>query len=346
MRSCDACQRVAKFPADTELYQTLPRSPFHTLQVDHVGPFVFEGESYHIVTAIDTFSSKAFASWVKTTAAKDVVAFLYFSVWQNFPGIKRIYADNFFSAGVIRRFAEKFGVQLVIGAPYNARAHGKIERFNLSMQEGLERRGLTGPDPVLLAEFVRSFNNTVLRGNANLSPNEVLFGAKDDPEMGSLGVSAKSYYELQQDLRDEFAGKLLEGRVEDVVLPRRPHNIIVGDLVLLKKEMMGAKKKKAAYRNWGPYVVTRVHHLDMVTIRMDNGSNMQVSVRHLVKYRGTHTIRDDLGGVVGNGEEVDPRQEDQSPIRAFPRESRRERVRYQTVFDDDGDFERLLEGGS
>ena len=133
VKGCATCQKVVPYPQGKNWFRNLPTGPAMQLQLDHIGPFIDKkGNRFWILTVIDTFSGKAFATVAATTAIDEVLVFLQEVVFQTFIP-KAIYGDKAFTySSEFVKFCEYWSIKLLDAGP--SRSQGMIECFNQILQ--------------------------------------------------------------------------------------------------------------------------------------------------------------------------------------------------------------------
>lgn len=156
--------------------------PFHTLHLDHLGPFVRSktGNCY-ILTIVDGFTKYVFARPVKDTKTKNVVKVLD-SLFSDFSVPSRIISDRgtAFTSAKFKEFCVGTGVRHVLNAVACPRANGQAERFNQTILTALSTQN-SGKDDrdwdKQLGKIQWGINNTI-NATTKKSAAELLFGIK------------------------------------------------------------------------------------------------------------------------------------------------------------------------
>lgn len=156
--------------------------PFHTLHMDHLGPFVRskKGNSY-ILGVIDGFSKFIFIKPVKDVKTKTTIKTLQeiFDVIGS-PNIMITDRGTSFTSAGFKGFVKLIGARHVLNAVATPRANGQIERYNRTILESL---AATNHDQVERDWDVRvgklqwSLNNMINKTTGK-SPSEIVFGRR------------------------------------------------------------------------------------------------------------------------------------------------------------------------
>src|SRR6185369_6972508 len=117
VRSCPTCQKMMAFPTGTNWIQNLPYGPGQELQLDHCGPFLDKQDNkFWILTIVDRFSNKLWATTVPSTSIPDVLVYLHEVVFSTFLPAK-LHGDRAFTnSTLMKEFCDSFGISLVGGA--------------------------------------------------------------------------------------------------------------------------------------------------------------------------------------------------------------------------------------
>ena len=135
---CEKLWDLYSFPQDKNWFQNLPSGPGMELQVDHCGPFKDKDQDkFWILTCVDRFSGKLFATTVDSTSIDDVLIYLHEVVFQTLIPV-RIHADRAFTNSEdFKEFCEQFKIE-IRGGP-GAESHGHVEVMNREIQMKLLR---------------------------------------------------------------------------------------------------------------------------------------------------------------------------------------------------------------
>lgn len=167
--------------------------PFHTLHLDHVGPFVRSkrGNSY-ILTIVDGFTKYLFARPVRDTKTKSVIRVLE-DLFNDFAVPVRIISDRgtAFTSSQFQGFCSDKGIKHILNAVACPRANGQAERFNQTILTSLSTQNFDGNEKdwdKALGKVQWGVNNTV-NASTKKCPSELLFGMKfSGPTENCIGV--------------------------------------------------------------------------------------------------------------------------------------------------------------
>lgn len=154
--------------------------PFHTLHMDHLGPFVRSksGNSY-ILGVIDGFSKFIFVKAVRDLKSKTTIKILS-DIFSVIGSPKVIISDRgtSFTSTTFKNYIKSIGVRHVLNAVATPRANGQIERYNRTILESLaaSNHGLDERNwDTHINKVQWSLNNTRNRSTGT-TPSEIVFG--------------------------------------------------------------------------------------------------------------------------------------------------------------------------
>jgi hypothetical protein len=156
--------------------------PFHTVHIDHVGPFVKSRQgNTEVLVAVDAFTKFVLLYPVKTTRAKHVVRALK-DLTKNFGAPHRIISDGAksFVGKVFTNFCRKRKIHHYVNAPSVPRANGQVERYNRTLLSALATMGADVDDD----QWDENINNIQLGMNGTINraigvtPSEALMGIR------------------------------------------------------------------------------------------------------------------------------------------------------------------------
>lgn len=151
--------------------------PFHTVHIDHLGPFTrsVRGNSYLLVI-IDSFTKFTLAEPTKTLKTGETIQRLT-SVFGVFGYPRRLISDRglAFTSKAFSEFLARRGVRHVLNAIATPRANGQVERQNRTIIDALA----TSIDAETrwdekVPDIIWGMNHTV-NGSTQFSPAELLF---------------------------------------------------------------------------------------------------------------------------------------------------------------------------
>lgn len=154
--------------------------PFHTIHVDHLGPFVRsrKGNSY-LLLIIDAYTKFIMLYPVKSTKSVHSIKAIrnYFHI---FSVSKRLVSDrgSSFTSKRFEEFLNNLGVKHILNAVATPRANGQIERYNRTVLAALSASNHGKPESLwdeCVSEIQWGLNNTLNKGIGN-TPAQALFG--------------------------------------------------------------------------------------------------------------------------------------------------------------------------
>lgn len=183
-----ACLECAhnKVPAGKKegFLHSIPKiaTPFHTIHVDHVGPFVTsKRKNSYILVIVDAYTKFIVLKAVKNTKSSTSITILrdYFGT---FGLCVRLISDRgtSFTSSKFKSFILELGIRHIQNAVASPRANGQVERYNRTILDSIAAQN-HGCDERLwddrLLQVQWGLNNTINKGTGK-SPSEVLFGLK------------------------------------------------------------------------------------------------------------------------------------------------------------------------
>lgn len=274
VESCLECAYVKASSNRKPPLNPIPKvdSPFATLHLDHVGPFVKSSKgNTHILVIIDAYTKFIIIKAVRSTKVSIVIDKLkeYFSI---FGMPKRIISDrgSSFTSNKFKDFLHGLGIKRILNAVSTPRANGQVERYNRTLLDALTAM-CNGQDEKKWDVYVPGvqwgLNNTHNKG-IGTTPAKALFGTTlvgltenrvksflgDDHEIDSNKVS---------DIRDKineyisaYQNKSKEQHNKNSVQPKI---FKIGDLVSVAREIQSSgQSRKLVPKFQGPYRIASV----------------------------------------------------------------------------------------
>lgn len=118
--------------------------PFHTLHVDHLGPFVRSKKgNTHILVIVDGFTKFTFIKPVRNTKTQSAIKALE-DIFYIFRNPDRIISDRgtCFTSHAFKRFCLERGINHSLNAVACPRANGQVERYNRTILASLTAENL------------------------------------------------------------------------------------------------------------------------------------------------------------------------------------------------------------
>lgn len=246
--------------------------PFHTIHLDHLGPFVrSKNGNTHILTIVDAFTKYVFIRAVKDVKTKTTVKVLE-KIFYDFGVPARIVSDRgtSFTSAAFQTFAKTLGIKHILNAVACPRANGQAERFNQTILNSLSAQNHSSYErdwDKCLGKIQWGINNTV-NASTQKTPTEAMFGVKlRDVLSNKLNTEnySSNNFELQQ-VRDQISNNI-------------------------QKDQAKQKEKHDA----GRIAATKYEIGDLVKIFRNNFDNHGKSTKLLSKFVGPYKITEVLG---------------------------------------------------
>lgn len=275
VRACIPCA-YAKQPAGKKegFLFPIPKTavPFHSVHIDHLGPFVKSklGNTY-ILGIIDAYTKFIVLRAVRNTKSKTSIAVLR-DVFGIFGAPKLLISDRgtSFTSSEFAAFAQDLEIKHIKNAVAMPRANGQIERYNRTILASLAAltHGADDKEWDSHLNMVQwSLNNTLNKGIGR-TPSEVIFG-KRTVNISEAHLHDLTYEETTPEescvdkIRDEVS-QTIEKNQDDMAkrfnksrCSARVYEL--GDLVLVQKQLNNpGESNKLLPRYSGPYRVTKI----------------------------------------------------------------------------------------
>lgn len=183
VQSCLQCAH-AKIPSGKKAGKLHPiekvDKPFHTLHIDHLGPFVrSRRKNAYLLLIIDAFTKFVILVPVKSTKSIHSVAAMK-NYFHTFSVPKRLISDRgtSFTSKNFQDYLNSLGIKHIMNAVATPRANGQIERYNRTVLAALTATNHGKPDNLwdeCVSEIQWGLNNTQNKGTGK-SPAQALFG--------------------------------------------------------------------------------------------------------------------------------------------------------------------------
>lgn len=243
--------------------------PFHTIHIDHLGPFVKSKKgNIYILTIVDAFTKYVFVKPVKTTKTKDTLKVLE-NTFYDFGLPSRIISDRgtSFTSTAFKGFCDSHGIKHILNAVACPRANGQAERFNQTILDSLIKYS-TGNDERDWDSYTGKIQwglNATINASTQKTPSEALFGVKLRDSISiklNIGVDESKLINLQE-LRKEISSNIKKdqekqknrynsGRAPAVIFEE-------GDLIKLTRTNFynQGKSTKLVSKFIGPYTIIK-----------------------------------------------------------------------------------------
>lgn len=236
-----------------------PDRPFHTIHIDHLGPFSKVGNKgyCYILMIIDSFSKYTFCRPTRTVNAQEVCDHLR-DLFSLFERPERIISDRgkAFTSSKFNTFVVNYHIKHVLNAVASPRSNGQVERYNRTIIDRLNTSvDHEGQWLEKLPDVVWGINHTI-NASTGMTPHQLLFNCdKDDkPLKNQVDIS---------DMRQKTKRKLdqVSEQMKRSFDKKRKKSVgyYVGDLVLWAGATTDEKEvsKKLKVRYGGPYKITK-----------------------------------------------------------------------------------------
>lgn len=259
--------------------------PFHTVHVDHLGPFVKSkrGLSY-IFVVVDGFTKFCFIRAVRNTKTQNVVKVLE-DICSTFRTPERLVSDrgSCFTSHAFKRFCIDKGIKHVLNAVASPRSNGQVERYNRTIMDSLKAFTMKYGEKEWdkqLGKIQWGLNNTVQKTTGR-TPSEVLFGTGMNSEVNPIlnEISAELHDSNISSIREEVKERIDTEQIKQKRLydkGRKPAHVYKeGELVKLTKTCFNndGQSKKLMPSFIGPYRVTKVLGKDRYKVAPVPGLN-------------------------------------------------------------------------
>lgn len=246
-------------------------TPFHTLHIDHLGPFIrSKNSNSFLFVVVDSFTKYVFIKPVKDTKSKHVIKILE-DIFYTFRSPNRIICDrgSSFTSNAFKEFCSEKNIKLIFNAVACPRANGQVERYNRTILTALSTQTHNLDERVwdnYVGVVQWGLNNT-LHKSIGKTPSEVLFGAKMNGEIDSRFDDILEVTRSNSDViktREEASSNIKINQTLQKThydKGRKPATTYKeGDLVKITKvsHENNGKSKKLVQKFVGPYKVIRV----------------------------------------------------------------------------------------
>uniref|UniRef100_T1JHH2 RNA-directed DNA polymerase n=1 Tax=Strigamia maritima TaxID=126957 RepID=T1JHH2_STRMM len=252
---------------------TREKVPWHTVHLDHVGPFIKSGHGLrHILVATCHFSKFTILAAVKSTGAAETcrkVRAMFTRLWVP----TRVISDRgtAFTNTTFAELCAELGVHHVLTSTENPRANGQVERMNrtiIPMLAGLTQKD-DGSDWSKYLERVETALNSRTSQTTRKTPMEILYGFQPRTILESR-LAATVVEDNEEDTeaaiaenRDEAHAALSQAQIRQKRAfdrhrgPNKTYDI--GDVIVVRRKAIGIQNKagKLASLYRGPLRVCR-----------------------------------------------------------------------------------------
>lgn len=255
--------------------------PFHTLHLDHLGPFVKSTQNKcYLLVIVDSFTKFVFIAATNDTKSKRVVNELD-KIFKIFGNPKRVICDagSAFTSKSFTKYCEDKAIRRHIIATAVPRSNGQVERYNGTILEALRSMGADTDNDKWdqhIDKIQQGINSTINKTTAAV-PSEVFFGYRlrmdgdvdDHNEERSLDVTK---------LREQVDSKIkLSAEKQKAAFDSKRKvapNYQIGDLVVIKVPSYsnGGQSTKLMAQFKGPFQITEILGHDRYRVQDMRGS--------------------------------------------------------------------------
>lgn len=257
-------------------------TPFDTIHVDHVGPFIRSNKgNMYILVIVDAYTRYIYLKPVRNTKSSTSIKIFreYFSIF----GVpRRLVSDRgtSFTSDIFEKFMTDKGVKHILNAVATPRANGQVERYNKTIIDSLTAKCVGTADNKWddhLFDVQWGMNNTLNKG-INRTPSEVLFGTRlsgssESKIVSELGddvtdiTDEQGINEIRENVNSHI--KLSQEKAKKLYDRKRckPHVYVVGDLISVERQIPSTgQSRKLVPKYQGPYRITKVYNCDRFQI--------------------------------------------------------------------------------
>lgn len=247
--------------------------PFHTLHLDHIGPFVkSKKKNEYILTIVCGFTKFTVLEPMKDTKAKPVLKVLD-QLIAIFGVPVRIICDRgpAFKANRLRSYCEALGIKLILNAVATPRANGQCEKFNDTVVSALATMRAGEPEDKWdkYVKKVQSAINCTTHRVTRKTPLELLCGYK--PRSNADAALIESIQARLQDLDLQEIRQEAKERIDKDQKRQKAYfdakrriapEYNVGDIVMIPVQQKATgKSKKLEAKFKGPFrIVAKLPH--------------------------------------------------------------------------------------
>lgn len=176
--------------------------PFHTIHLDHLGPFVkTKKNNIHLIVLIDAFTKFCILKPVRSTKTKGVIQLMQ-TVVKTFGVPNRIITDRgtCYTSKRFENYCKQIGTKHILNAVATPRANGQVEKYNrtiLSSMTALENEDEWDKE-ILNIQF--ALNNTTQK-TTKATPSEILLGYKPKSSTETILLNEVQIDQVRHDLK-------------------------------------------------------------------------------------------------------------------------------------------------
>lgn len=253
--------------------------PFHTVHIDHLGPFVrSKKRNSYLLLIIDSFTKYIMLVPVKNTKSSSSICALK-NYFHTFGVPTRIISDRgtSFTSKRFQEYLSSLGIKHVMNAVATPRANGQVERYNRTVLAALTATNHNKPERLwdeCVSEIQWSLNNTLNKGIGK-TPSQALFGLDlvgTSNSLINLNIidDSDNMGNDVENIREEIAQHIEKNQSEQKKRfdkSRKKVLLKVGDLVRVEREIPSTgKSRKLVPKLRGPYRIVEVFDNDRYKI--------------------------------------------------------------------------------
>lgn len=281
--SCLECAHT-KIPSGKKAGELHPipkvDTPFHTVHIDHLGPFVrSKRKNSFLLLIIDAFTRYIMLVPVKSTKTVHSIRAIK-TYFHTFGVPKRLISDRgtSFTSNKFKEYLQSLGVKHILNATASPRANGQVERYNRTVLSALSAATFGKNERSWdenVSEIQWGLNNTVNKGTGK-TPAQALFGLHLTGTSDSVlrlhtdEVEIENLEQRVGDVRREISEhvKLNQQRQKETFdKSRKTLNFQVGELVRLERDIPASgQSKKLVPKLRGPYRIAKILENDRYVV--------------------------------------------------------------------------------
>jgi hypothetical protein len=253
--------------------------PFHTIHVDHLGPFVKSSRGYtHLFVIVDGFTKFCFLKPVRNTNTQNSIRALE-DVFSTFRNPDRLISDrgSCFTSHAFKRFCLDKGIKHILNAVASPRSNGQVERYNRTILDSLRTLSVKYGEKSWDSHLGRvqwGLNNTIQK-TVGRAPSEIMFGTCMRSEVNpTLNLITRAIEEKRDvsGIRREVKARIdkeQSKQKDNYDKGRKPARVYgEGELVKITKTCFNndGQSKKLMPPFMGPYRVTKVLGMDRYSV--------------------------------------------------------------------------------
>jgi hypothetical protein len=242
--------------------------PFHTIHIDHVGPFeTSKSGKKFLLVIVDAFTKFTIMEAVKSTKVKIVIRILQ-TVMCIFGVPSRIVSDrgSAFTSRTFSIFCKSYGIRHILNAVATPRANGQCERYNKTIVNMLATSSIEAESNLWDTHIkqLQSALNTSFNKSINTTPVKALFGYQTKTTAEAVLLNSLQSGVEQIDI-DDLRGRIQCHITEDQRKQKEQYD----------KNRREADKYKTS---------------DLVLVRITSEANTGTSKKLLPKYKGPFRV--------------------------------------------------------